>query len=190
MTFFLEPQETGLPPTLRVGECVDFVRAHHPAPMDRDEVLGRTVAELRVWEKPDERERLLRLLRERGSVQNFEARFRDKAGRLHDCLAAVKVVHLGDQPLLIFIAHDITERKLLEAQLRQAQKMESIGTLAGGVAHDFNNILTVIQGHASLLLRHERLPAPCAESVQPSDSWTSVTSTTMTSSMAVTTRPT
>ena len=50
------------------------------------------------------------------------------------------------------IGEDITERRELETQLAQAQKLEAVGTLAGGVAHDFNNILMGIQGHTSLML--------------------------------------
>lgn len=61
---------------------------------------------------------------------------------------------------------DTTERMKLEAQLRHSLKMEAVGQLAAGVAHDFNNILTIIQGHADLLLQSHELPAADQKSIR------------------------
>jgi hypothetical protein len=69
----------------------------------------------------------------------------------------------GETKRAVGIAMDITRRRQLEAQLLQAQKMEAVGQLAGGVAHDFNNVLTVVIGYAQMLLDRGNLPPDAIE---------------------------
>jgi PAS domain S-box-containing protein len=89
----------------------------------------------------------------------FETRHRRKDGTIFFVEIGVKYHSINNKERIVAFLHDITSRKQAEAekdklatQLQQAQKMESVGRLAGGVAHDFNNMLGVILGHAEMAL--------------------------------------
>jgi PAS domain S-box-containing protein len=125
----------------------------------REEAIGRTTLDLNIWVNPSERTRLVERLRAGEVVHNVPFVFRDKGGSLHSCIYFAEVTEIAGHACLISIIRDNTEQQHLEDKLRQAQKMESIGLLAGGVAHDFNNILTVIQGNVSLALDGSPPPA-------------------------------
>ena len=119
----------------------------------REEAIGRTSLELGLWLNPKEREQMVALVKRDGEVRDLEIRFIMKSSQVRTILTSAHTIELNGTPCLIAIMRDITERKLLEGQLREAQKMEAVGRLAGGVAHDFNNLLVGMLGYSDLLLK-------------------------------------
>jgi two-component system cell cycle sensor histidine kinase/response regulator CckA len=121
---------------------------------ERPEQILALDARKDVFVNPEEQDRLLRECRTRGRVDSFETKWKRKDGTIITVRLSGRAVRAegdGDE-LLEIIAEDVTERRLLEDQFRQAQKMEAVGRLAGGMAHDFNNLLMVISGYAEVIL--------------------------------------
>jgi signal transduction histidine kinase/two-component SAPR family response regulator len=148
---------------VRTGDlgCVDANRTFLAAiERTRAETLGNDLAALGV----ELDETLDAALKAGNPLVNRECKFAI-AG------AAPGAARLWSEPFklagslhLLIILEDVSAHAELEAQLRQRQKMESVGHLAAGVAHDLNNILTVIQGHASMRLAAADLPEPVTKS--------------------------
>jgi two-component system, cell cycle sensor histidine kinase and response regulator CckA len=129
-------------------------------------ILGRTPVELKDSSPmeqvhPDDRTQLEEAAREAfrgGTGRRIEYRMRHKDGTWRVLESTASPVRNADGRVekLVIVNRDITDRKKLEEQFRQAQKMEAVGRLSGGIAHDFNNLLGVIIGYGEIM--QEGLP--------------------------------
>jgi two-component system cell cycle sensor histidine kinase/response regulator CckA len=126
----------------------------------QQEAVGKSSLDLNVWVDYEDRNHVVATLQGRGILDNYEARFRTRTGRLIDGVVFGRVIEAGGTPLILTLTRDVTEQRALEHKLQEAERLDSIGRLAGGVAHDFNNLLTVIQGNLELALA--QLPADSA----------------------------
>jgi PAS domain S-box-containing protein len=129
---------------LQVSPSVATILGYRP-----DEMIGRNAVEFIYPQDLELARKGMRAARSGRQIHSFETRYQHKSGR------PVTLNWLGTWSeaarRYYFIGRDLTEIHAAEAQFRQAQKMEAIGQLTGGVAHDFNNILTVITGTIGVL---------------------------------------
>jgi len=125
----------------------------------REELLGKSLYD--IYANPEERAGFFKQILEKGKVNEYEISLKDKDGSMRSCSVTTSIVRdeQGKPVKLVGSMRDTSERKQsekerreLKEQLHRAQKMEAMGLLAGGVAHDLNNILSGIVSYPELLL--------------------------------------
>ncbi|HXZ81788.1 MAG TPA: PAS domain S-box protein [Terriglobales bacterium] len=133
-----------------------------------EEVIGKSITMLAPKDRANEMLDILERMRRGESVEHFESIRVAKDGRHLDVFISVSPLRDSHGTILgaSVIARDITQQKRVEDQFRQAQKMEAVGRLAGGVAHDFNNILGIITACTEFLRDRIEAASPPAQYVE------------------------
>ena len=130
------------------------------------ELIGTSV--FKFYQKPSDRKRLIEEIERKGKVRDYEVVFKNRNGEPYDVSINADLIcdENGKPTGLSGTIRDITERKRLEEKLRRSQKMESLGLMASGIAHDLNNILSGIVSYPDLLLLDLPEDSPMRKSIE------------------------
>jgi PAS domain S-box-containing protein len=132
----------------------------------RTEVIGHSLKELAGTNAAHCFEPALAQLAAGNRIYNQPIEISHRQGGKRQALLTIEPMSVGNQPALLLALQDVTEQNRMEAELRQVQKLETIGQLAGGVAHDFNNVLAAISLHLTLLRGNSHLDAEATDTVR------------------------
>jgi PAS domain S-box-containing protein len=124
----------------------------------REEVIGRLSSEIDIWKIPEDRDRLVRELKQNGSVENLESVFRCRDGNLKTALMSARIINLNGRPHILSITRDISEKKEIEDRLKSSERrykaifeQAADGILIGnqhGIITDANENMTALTGYS------------------------------------------
>jgi len=118
--------------------------------LPRARIVGARTADLLIRMPDVEHQELEDVVRSGRATRGLPVRFHTRAGAPVESLVSIERIDVAGEPAALLVMEDVRERKGLEERLVNAQKMDAIGRLAGGIAHEFNNLLTAIMNAGSL----------------------------------------
>jgi PAS domain S-box-containing protein len=137
----------------------------------REEIIGHTVLELNLWVQWEDRVQLFEVLQEKGTIHNYEFDFRTKSGAIRTALLSAELINLNGQTCVISVSQDISDRKQVEAALKEAKEVAERANRAkseflANMSHELRTPLNAILGFAQLLTRDSSLKPEQRESIE------------------------
>jgi len=138
--------------SLKDGTIIDvnnaFVTLHE---YQREEIIGKKMYDLYVWVNHEERDSILKLIKEKGALYNQEVTFRKKSGELRTALYSADIINMNGIECVFGMMNDITEHKKFMVEMARLERLKLVGEIAAGIGHEIRNPMTTVRGFLQIL---------------------------------------